>query len=255
MAFFGNEKGDRFEQGDLSVPNHIAIIMDGNGRWAKKRHMPRTYGHRNAVSTVKKIALAANELGVKILTLYAFSTENWNRPSDEVNFLMKLPIDFFDSFVPELIANNVKIMTIGSIEKLPKPTLKAINKAVDETSGGTGMILNFAMNYGGRDEIVEATKKIADSVKNGLMKIEDIDENSFKNFLFTSQFGENAYPDLIIRTSGEQRISNFLLWQNAYSEFYFTNKLWPDFDSNDLTQAIKSFDKRDRRYGRITNEN
>ena len=235
----------------INIPKHIAIIMDGNGRWAKKRNKPRAFGHKTAVNTIKKIVEAANNFNIKILTLFAFSTENWKRSFKEVDFLMKLPIAFFNSFVPELEKKNVKVTTIGKISELPKRTLNAINRAKEKTSKNTGMILNFAVNYGGRDEIVNATKSLIGEVIHHRLTIENLDAKVFRKFLFTGKFGNLDYPDLVIRTSGEYRISNFLLWQSAYSEFYFTKKYWPDFTSNDLLNAIKEYSKRDRRFGKV----
>ena len=235
------------------VPKHIAIIMDGNGRWAKKRHLPRVAGHKEGMNTVKKITKEASKLGVQVLTLYAFSTENWKRPKEEVSFLMQLPIDFFDTFVPELIAENVKVQVMGKIEQLPEPTQKAVYNAIEQTKDNTGMILNFALNYGSRAEIVTAVQEVAKEVQAGLA-IDDIDEQLFAQHLLTGALGDNSDPDLLIRTSGEERISNFLLWQLAYSEFYFTDTLWPDFNEHDLQVAIHNFQQRKRRFGGLNKE-
>lgn len=231
------------------VPKHIAIIMDGNGRWAQNRLLPRIAGHREGMKTVKRITKKASGLGVKVLSLYAFSTENWKRPSDEVNFLMQLPVDFFDTFVPELVKENVKVNVIGFIDQLPSHTRNAAEQAIKDTENNTGMILNFALNYGGRSELLEATKKIAEQVKNGNLEIEDIDEAAFENQLMTKELGKFQTIDFMVRTSGEERISNFMLWQNAYSEFYFAKTLWPDFDEAALEQAIGIYQKRHRRFG------
>lgn len=239
---------------NINIPNHIAIIMDGNGRWAKKRLLPRIAGHKQGMNTVKKIAIAANDLGIKVLTLYAFSTENWSRPDGEVNFLMKLPIDFFNDFVPDLIKNNVRVQVIGDIDKLPENTQKAVYDAIEQTKDCTGMILNFALNYGGRLEIVEAIKKIAFDVKENQLSLEQINEKLVSSYLYTGYLNELADPDLVIRTSGEHRTSNFLPWQTAYAEYYFTNVLWPDFDENDLKDALDSYLHRDRRFGGIKTE-
>ena len=234
-----------------TVPKHIGIIMDGNGRWAKKRMLPRVAGHKRGVETIRKIAIHANRIGVKLITLYAFSTENWARPVDEVNFLMKLPKDFFQSFLPELIANNCRVDCIGDVTKLPQETQAIIRQAIDESANCSGMVLNFAINYGGQQEILKATKEIASLVKDGLLNAEQIDETIFSNHLYTAPFGEIANPELIIRTSGEQRLSNFLPWQAAYSEFYFTNVLWPDFSTEDFDRAIESYLNRERRFGKV----
>lgn len=236
------------------IPNHIAIIMDGNGRWAKKRHLPRVAGHKEGMNTVKKVAIAASDLGVKVLTLYAFSTENWKRPQKEVSYLMQLPIRFFKTFVPDLVKHNVKVMVMGDTTQLPQATQKAVRDAIDDTSSCNGMVLNFALNYGGRDEIVRAVKKIASEVDDGSLSPNDIDEQTIAGHLMTSPLEKLADPDLLIRTSGELRLSNFLLWQIAYSEFVFTDELWPDFDGQSLKAAIAQFQHRNRRFGGLINK-
>ena len=232
-----------------NIPKHIAVIMDGNGRWAKKRNLPRIAGHKEGMSTVKRIAIAADELGVKAMTLYAFSTENWKRPTEEVSFLMKLPGDFFGTFMPELQERNMKIQLIGFIDELPDATKNIVLKAVEDTKNNTGMVLTFALNYGSRAEIIEATKAISTLVKQGELEIENIDEAIFESHLQTQFLGELQNPDLMIRTSGEVRLSNFLLWQLAYSEYYFTDIFWPDFSEDDLHKAIQTYQNRHRRYG------
>ena len=232
-----------------NIPKHIAVIMDGNGRWAKKRNLPRIAGHKEGMSTVKRIAIAADELGVKAMTLYAFSTENWKRPTEEVSFLMKLPGDFFGTFMPELQERNMKIQLIGFIDELPEATKSIVLKAVEDTKNNTGMVLTFALNYGSRAEIIEATKAISTLVKQGELEIENIDEDIFESHLQTQFLGELQNPDLMIRTSGEVRLSNFLLWQLAYSEYYFTDIFWPDFSEKDLHKAIRTYQSRHRRYG------
>lgn len=236
---------------DADSPVHIAIIMDGNGRWAKKQLKPRIFGHRAGMNKVKEIALYANSLGIKYLTLYAFSTENWKRPDEEVSFLMKLPIDFFGTFMPDLIENNVQVRVIGDITGLPENTQVAVNNAIEDTKNNTGLILTFAMNYGGQQEIVEAVKKINQKVSNNELDNEEIDIETIYQNLETNFMNRNAQPDLIIRTSGEMRLSNYLLFQSAYSEFYFTERLWPDFTPDDLDEALNSFSQRDRRFGKI----
>jgi len=230
------------------IPQHIAIIMDGNGRWAKKRNMPRTFGHRAGVETIREIVKASSEIGVKYLTLYAFSTENWKRPSDEVNALMNLLVEYLRNEVEELHKNNVIINTIGDISKLPQVCQDELKAAFEKTKNNTGLTLNLALNYGSRDEIIRATKKIAEMVKNNEIKLEDIDEKLISSCLYTSDMPD---PDLLIRPSGEYRISNFLLWQIAYSEFWFSHIFWPDFKRNDLYKAIYDYQKRDRRFGGI----
>ncbi|MCV3295771.1 MAG: isoprenyl transferase [Oenococcus sp.] len=248
MVFFDAASS---KENDQLIPKHVAIIMDGNGRWAKRQHQARVFGHKAGMENVKKIALVANQLGVKVLTLFAFSTENWGRPATEVSYLMRLPIDFFNLFVPELIENNIKVEVIGEVDGLPDKTRLAVEKAIVDTSQNTGMILNFAFNYGGRREIVDAAQSIARQVQKGLIQPDQINDQLFQENLLTSQLGDLANPDLIIRTSGEKRISNFLLWQAAYSEFVFSEKLWPDFSGEDFKLALASFGKRDRRFGKI----
>ncbi len=254
LALFKTKTDMSVAQMQLKIPNHIAIIMDGNGRWAKRRLMPRVAGHKSAMNTVKKIATAASDLGVKVLTLYTFSTENWSRPSDEVNFLMQLPIDFFNDFVPDLIKNNIKVQVMGDIEGLPDATQISVKNAIKQTAQGTGMILNFALNYGGQIEIIEATKKLAQQVANGEILPDDIDETTFSQALQTGNLGSMAAPDLMIRTSGELRLSNFMPYQSAYSELYFTDILWPDYTAENLVEAIESFTLRDRRFGGLNDK-
>lgn len=233
----------------LAVPKHVAIIMDGNGRWAKERGLKRTEGHREGMEAIRRVAHHAANRGVKVLTLYAFSTENWKRPPQEVHYLMKLPVEFFDRFVPELIENNIRVHMMGIEEKVPSSTLKSIHKAMDETKHCTGMVLNFAFNYGGRLEITEAIKTIAQDVLEGQVAVRDIDEELIAQQLFSNDLAPYSDIDLMIRTSGEQRLSNFMLWQNAYSEFYFAEKNWPDFHGELFDQALSSYQQRHRRYG------
>ena len=236
------------------IPHHIAIIMDGNGRWAQKRHLPRVAGHKQGMQTVKTITIAASNLGVKVLTLYAFSTENWKRPSSEVNYLMQLPIRFFSTFVPDLVKNNVRVMVMGDIQRLPAKTQQAVNDAIADTANCDGMVLNFALNYGSRDEITRAVQEVAAAVQAGTISPEAIDEELVSQHLMTAPLGEFADPDLLIRTSGEERISNFLLWQLAYSELEFVPEYWPDFDAESLKRAIIEFQGRHRRFGGLKNE-
>lgn len=229
-----------------NIPEHIAIIMDGNGRWAKKRKMPRIKGHYEGMQTIKKITRAANDIGVKYLTLYAFSTENWSRPEQEVNYIMNLPVNFLKTFLPELIEKDVKIETIGFTDDLPASTLKAINHAKEKTAHNQGLKLIFAINYGGRAEIVDSVRRMFDDMQKQGYNSEDITESMMNQYLMTSQYPD---PELLIRTSGEQRISNFLIWQISYSEFIFDQKLWPDFDEQELYDCIKIYQKRQRRFG------
>lgn len=233
------------------IPAHVAIIMDGNGRWAKKRNLPRVAGHHEGMKTVRKIALIANDLGIKVLTLYAFSTENWKRPKLEVDFLMRLPGEFLSTYLTELIDENVRVEMIGDLNLLPKHTKQAIQQAIDATKENDGMVLNFAMNYGSRAEIVRSTQELAQKVAKGEMHWEDINEEVIDTHLMTAHLPE---PDLLIRTSGEVRLSNFMLWQLAYAEFSFTEVLWPDFDELCLVNEIKEFQSRNRRFGSVEGE-
>lgn len=234
-----------------AVPAHIAIIMDGNGRWAKKRSLPRVAGHHEGMKTVRKITKLANHLGVSVLTLYAFSTENWKRPKIEVDFLMRLPEEFLSTFLPELIEENVRVEMIGYKDNLPKHTLDAITKAKEATKHNTGLVLNFALNYGSRAEIVDAVKDIAAQVAAGTLEVSNITEAHITGGLMTNNLPE---PDLLIRTSGEVRLSNFMLWQLAYTELWFTETLWPDFSEESLLEAIEVYQKRNRRYGGLKGE-
>ncbi|MCA0969107.1 isoprenyl transferase [Halobacillus litoralis] len=230
------------------IPKHVAIIMDGNGRWAKNRGMPRIAGHKEGMEVVKKIVRFASDLGVEVLTLYAFSTENWKRPRNEVEFLMKLPVDFLNTYLPELIEKNVRVQTIGDFDVLPPHTKKAVQEAIERTKDNDGLILNFALNYGSRFEMVNAVKQIAAKVERGELDTEEIDEALFSSELYTCDLVE---PDLLIRTSGEQRLSNFLLWQLAYAEFWFTEVYWPDFTENHFEKALYDYQNRKRRYGGV----
>ncbi|MFC5448374.1 isoprenyl transferase [Paenibacillus aestuarii] len=231
-----------------NVPAHVAIIMDGNGRWAKQRGLPRVAGHHSGMKNVKKITMAANDIGVKVLTMYAFSTENWKRPKEEVEFLMKLPQEFFPLEIEELIENNVRIRMTGWKEGLPDYTLKAIEDAIERTKDNTGLILNFALNYGGRKEMIAGVHDIIRDVQNGVLQADELDEARFSKYMLTSDLPD---PDLLIRTSGELRLSNFLLWQLAYSELWFTEAYWPEFTEALFMQAIAEYQRRARRYGGI----
>lgn len=233
------------------LPSHISIIMDGNGRWAKKRSLPRVAGHYEGMQTVKKITRFANEVGIKTLTLYAFSTENWKRPKKEVDYLMKLPEELLGTFLPELIEQNVQVRMMGNFDLLPDHTKRAITKAVEKTSRNDGLILNFALNYGSRDEIVQSVQQIVNKVQLGSISSEDITEDLISSYLMSKDLTE---PDLLIRTSGEIRLSNFMLWQLAYTEFWFTDTLWPDFDEACLMDAIENYQRRNRKYGGLKEE-
>ena len=236
-----------------AIPKHIAIIMDGNGRWAQNRRLPRIAGHKEGMETVKKVTKHASKLGVKVLTLYAFSTENWKRPTEEVNFLMQLPVDFFDTFVPELIAENVQVHVMGYTEYLPAHTQEAVKNAVAQTKDNTGMILNFALNYGSRAEIITATQAMAQEMLDTGASVDFLNEEQMSKHLMTGFLPDKLRdPELVIRTSGEERISNFLLWQIAYSELFFTDALWPDFNGELLEMAIASYQNRNRRFGGLS---
>ena len=228
------------------LPQHVAIIMDGNGRWAKQKGKFRIFGHTNGVKAVRDAVEGAAEAGIKYLTLYAFSTENWNRPKLEVNALMELLVNTIHKETETLMKNNIRLVAIGDLENLPKKCYKELKEAISKTSGNTHMTLNLALNYSSRWEIVAAVKKIASQIKSGELNPEDIDESKFVSQLCTSDMPD---PELLIRTSGEHRISNFLMWQISYSELYFTEKLWPDFRREDLFEALVNFQSRERRFG------
>lgn len=229
-----------------NVPEHVAIIMDGNGRWAKTRGLPRMAGHHSGMKAVKRVTMEADRLGIKYLTLYAFSTENWKRPKAEVDFLMKLPQQFLEIELEELIANNVQVRMMGHKEDLPSYTLSAVEEAIAKTANNTGLVLNFALNYGSRKEMLGAVKSIAADVRDGRLALEDIDDTVMTDRLLTSGIPD---PDLLIRTSGELRLSNFMMWQLAYSELWFTDVYWPEFTETHLQQAILEYQRRARRYG------
>ena len=233
------------------IPKHIAIIMDGNGRWAKKRGLPRVAGHKRGVDTVKEIVEACAEIGVKFLTLYTFSTENWKRPKDEVSTLMRLLLNSLRDRVNELNDNDIRLTTIGNIDALPVAVRKQLEFDIERTKNNKKMVLNLALSYSGRWELLKAIKQITDSAVQGKIKSKDIDEKIVSSFLTTKDIPD---PDLVIRTSGEFRVSNFLLWQIAYSEFIITETLWPDFSKFDLYDAIKIFQKRERRFGKVSEQ-
>lgn len=229
---------------EYKVPHHVAVILDGNGRWAKARHMPRNLGHKAGATTLEQILEDAWDLGIKVFTVYAFSTENWKRSMEEVNYIMSLPKIFFSRYIQELMDNNVRIMIIGDRSKIPAETMSVIDDAINTTKDNTGIILNFAFNYGARDEIVKAAKAFALDYKEG--KVEDLDEESFSKYLYTKDLPE---VDLLIRTGSEMRLSNFLLYQLAYSEFVVIDTLWPDFSSDVLDQCIEEYSNRKRNFG------
>lgn len=234
-----------------NIPVHIAIIMDGNGRWAKKRGLPRVAGHKKGVDTVKEIVEACAEIGVKFLTLYTFSTENWKRPKDEVSTLMRLLLKSLKDRVNELNENDIRLKTIGDLDALPAEVQKQLKIDIERTKNNKKMVLNLALSYSGRWELLEAIKQISRLSTNGKVAEQDIDEKFVSSFLTTKDIPD---PDLVIRTSGEFRVSNFLLWQIAYSEFVITETFWPDFSEYDLYDAIKIFQKRERRFGKVSEQ-
>lgn len=233
------------------IPRHVAIIMDGNGRWAKRQGMARMFGHRQGVETVHRITEAAAELGIEFLTLYAFSTENWNRPKEEVDALMVLLVDTIAKETPTLMKNNIRLQTIGDLSRLPQNTHEKFMECIQQTSNNTGLTLIIALSYSARWELIQAAKHIAQAVQNGILLPEDINEEVLSSHLTTAQVPD---PDLLIRTSGELRISNFLLWQLAYSELYFTDCLWPEFTNEEFYQAIVDYQHRERRFGKTSEQ-
>lgn len=233
------------------LPKHIAVIMDGNGRWAKQHNRPRVFGHSNGVKAVREITEACAEIGVEYLTLYAFSTENWGRPTLEVNALMTLLVDTIRKEIKTLMDNNIRLQAIGDLSGLPQKTAKTLQEGIDQTAKNTRMTLTLALNYSSRWEIVEATKKIVQEFKAKDRDIEEIDDLLIERHLATAGMPD---PELLIRTSGEHRISNYLLWQIAYTELYFTDTLWPDFRKEDLYIAIHDFQNRERRFGKTSEQ-
>ena len=235
----------------LKVPHHVAVIMDGNGRWAKQKGMARVFGHKNGVKAVREVVESAAEIGVKALTLYAFSTENWNRPKIEVETLMSLLVSSLKDELKTLQDNNIKLQCIGSIENLPKKAQRELNEVISKTANNDHMTLNLALSYGSREEIVNAIREISKKVVNSQLLTEEIDEKIINNHLYTFTLPD---VDFLIRTSGEKRISNFLLWQIAYAELYFTEVLWPDFRKEHFFEAILDYQNRERRFGKISEQ-
>ncbi len=229
------------------LPKHVGIIMDGNGRWAKKRGLPRVAGHKEGAKTVKMIVRTSGELGIQVLSLYAFSTENWQRPQEEVRYLMGLLTEYLISELDELMAEDVKIKAIGDLNALPGRVLKILENAMEKTAYNKGLTLNLALSYGGRDELIRSTRKIALEIKSTNLTCEEINEALIRAYLDTK---DQPDPDLIIRTSGEMRLSNFLLFQGAYAELWFTNTLWPDFTKDEYLKALLEYSKRTRRFGK-----
>lgn len=233
------------------LPKHIAVIMDGNGRWAKEQGKPRVFGHRSGVKSVREVTEGAAEIGVEYLTLYAFSTENWNRPKLEVSALMRLLVETVYQETNTLMENNIRLKAIGEIDKLPKATYKALSEGIENTKDNTGMTLVLALNYSGRWDITQASQKLAEAVEKGTLKVKDINADLISATLSTQGMPD---PELLIRTSGENRISNFLLWELAYAEFYFSPVFWPDFRKPNFYQAIVDYQQRERRFGKISEQ-
>ncbi|KAF2329485.1 isoprenyl transferase [Flavobacterium daemonense] len=234
-----------------NLPKHLAIIMDGNGRWAKQQGFLRAFGHENGTKSVKKTITTCAKLGIEYLTLYAFSTENWNRPKLEVEALMKILINSLKKELVTLQENNIRLNAIGNLDKLPKTAQKELLDVIDKTKNNTRLTLTLALSYGSREELVNAVRIISDKVKNNIISLDTIDDSIINEHLYTQNLPD---VDLLIRTSGEHRISNFLLWQIAYAELYFTNVLWPDFKDQDLYEAIISYQKRERRFGKTSEQ-
>lgn len=233
---------------EKKIPQHVAIILDGNGRWAKKRFLPRNMGHAQGAKTVEQICEDAHDLGIKYLTVYAFSTENWKRSEDEVGALMKLLDKYLKDCLERSSKNNMRVRVIGDISRLSEPLRKKIVELEEKSAVNTGLNFTVALNYGGRDEMIRSMKQMMHDIEDKKLSVDDITEEEFANYLDTKGIPD---PDLMIRTSGEQRISNYLLWQMAYSEFYFTDVLWPDFDKKELQKAIDYYAGRDRRFGGV----
>ena len=229
-----------------NLPRHVAIIMDGNGRWARARGLPRVMGHRAGIKSVREVVEAAREAGVEVLTLYAFSVENWKRPPQEVSTLMRLLNEYLRRELANLMRNEIRLNVLGDVEGLPKPVQEHLGRVMSSTRQNGRMTLNLALNYGGRAEILQAVRRVAEQVKAGKLKIAQLDEALFGRFLYTDGQPD---PDLLIRTSGEQRVSNFLLWQISYAELYLTPKFWPDFGRADFLKALSDFQHRERRFG------
>ena len=233
------------------LPRHIAIIMDGNGRWAKRRNQPRVFGHRQGAKSVRKVVEATARLGINNLTLYAFSTENWNRPKHEIKTLMKLLVNALKNELGLMMKNNIRLNAIGHTDMMPTNVQQELQEVLDETKENTGLVLTLALSYGARQEILRAVQEISHKVKNNIISVENVDDNIINKHLYTQNLPD---VDLLIRTSGEVRISNFLLWQIAYAELYFTDELWPDFNEPSLHKAIADYQKRERRFGKTSEQ-
>ncbi len=240
---------NKYDLSGMNIPNHVAVIMDGNGRWAKKRMLPRNMGHKAGANAVERIIEEAHDIGIKYLTVYAFSTENWNRPEQEVSALMKLLRNYLEDCIKKADKNNIRVRVIGERSRLDADIIDRINELEEASKHNDGINFTIALNYGSRDEITRAIKKIAKECEDGALKAEDINEETVSKHLDTFDMPD---PDLLIRTSGEERLSNYLLWQLAYTEFYFTDVLWPDFDREELEKAVIKYNERDRRFGKVS---
>lgn len=229
-----------------NIPHHVAIIMDGNGRWAKARHLPKIAGHQAGAKSVREAITAAKELGIKCLTLYTFSTENWKRPKAEIGALFRLLEEYLDKEEAGLNKNNIRFSVSGDIEALPNPIREKLSRVIESTKNNTSLTLNLALNYGARNEILNAVRRISSDIREGRLAVDDINENLFSSYLYTKGLPD---PDLLIRTSGECRVSNFLLWQIAYAELYIVKKFWPDFKKADFKKAVSEYGRRERRFG------
>ena len=241
-------KNDYNKLKDIELPRHVAMIMDGNGRWAKKRRLPRSFGHRAGVEALRGVITMSSNIGIEVLTLYAFSTENWARPEEEVGVLMNLLVEFLTKEIKELHENDVNIRFMGEVEKFPEVCRYAIEKAMDLTKDNKGLIVNIALNYGGRTELTRAFQGMIRDIEKGILNKDNIDGNTISNYLYTKGLPD---PDLIIRTSGEMRLSNFMLYQGSYSELYIPDTLWPDFDEKEYEKALINYSSRKRRFGKI----
>lgn len=256
MTFFAENKNDATDEKELlekinreGLPTHVAIIMDGNGRWAAQRHLPRIAGHQRGTKSVRDVVTFAREIGIKTLTLYAFSNENWNRPIVEISQLMMLLEGFLVKELDTMMSNSIRFRAIGQIDRLQSSVVRLIKSAEEKTRENKNMTLCLALSYGGRAEIIDAVKKVSEEILKEKISLEDVNENLFSNYLYTSEIPD---PDLMIRTSGEVRISNFFLWQMAYTELYFTKTLWPDFRRKDFIQALLDYQSRERRFGLVS---
>ncbi|MBI3323407.1 MAG: isoprenyl transferase [Candidatus Omnitrophica bacterium] len=246
MSASAPTNGQKAELDRTRLPRHVAIIMDGNGRWARARGLPRVMGHRAGIKSVRAVVEAAREVGVQVVTLYAFSMENWKRPAAEVSTLMRLLNEYLRREMENLMRNGIRLNVLGDLEGLPGAVRRHLARVMETTRGNSRMLLNLALNYGGRAEILHAAKEVAAQVRAGKLRLSSLDEQAFSRFLYTDGMPD---PDLLIRTSGEQRISNFLLWQISYAELYLTPKLWPDFGKPDFLEALAEYQRRERRFG------